>query len=380
MDHRRSDILIIGAGIAGASAAYECAHGASVIVLDMEDQPGAHATGRSAAFFTELYGNATMRGLTSASRAFFEEPPSDFCTETLLSQRGVLYVARDDQIQSLERFYQEVRPTGLVERQDGAFARRTSPLLAPDYVSACVWEPGACEIDVHALLTGYLRGARKLGAKLQLSARVNSLRRGAGVWRVEAGDTVFEADIVINAAGAWAELVGHMAGCSRITLTPKRRTMCTIPLPPGQDDLGRCVVIDVDEQFYFKPESRQILLSPADQRPVEPCDAYAEDMDVAVAVDRFERATGRVVQRVSRSWAGLRTFAPDMTVVIGFDPDVESFFWLAGQGGYGIQTAPAAAHCAAALVAGGELPAEIRRRGVTADAISPARFVARAGQ
>ncbi len=377
MDPRRTDILIIGTGIAGASAAYECAREASVIALDMEGQPGVHATGRSAALFTELYGNAAMRGLTVASRAFFEAPPSDFCTEALLSQRGVLYVARDDQIQSLERFYHEVRPTGLVERQDGAFARRTSPLLAPDYVSDCVWEPDACEIDVHALLAGYLRGARKLGAQLQLRARVSNMRRKAGVWQVETADTTYEAEIVINAAGAWADSIGEMAGCSRFSLIPKRRTVCTIPSPLGAVDVGRSVVIDVDEQFYFKPESGQILLSPADETPSAPCDACAEDMDVAVAVDRFERATGQIVQRVNRRWAGLRTFSPDRTIVIGFDPEVEGFFWLVGQGGYGIQTAPAAARSAAALVAGRGLPADIRRRGVAADAISPARFVAR---
>jgi D-arginine dehydrogenase len=370
----QADFLIIGAGIAGASLAYELSADASVIVLEMEDQPGFHATGRSAAFFTELYGNSVMRGLTSASRAFFEAPPEDLFEAKLLRPRGTLYVAREDQMPSLDAFFGEVGAGGLVERCDGEFARGHSSLLASDYVAGCLWEPGSREIDVHALLHGYIKGMRRHGGRLRLGARVESLRHDRGVWRVEAGGSTYEANVVINAAGAWAEEVGRMAVATPLTLTPKRRTVCMLPKPEGVAEVSGAVVMDIDEQFYFKPDAGQILLSPADESPIAPCDVYPEELDIAMAVDRFERASGLSVQRVSHSWAGLRTFAADRTVVMGFDDACEGFFWLAGQGGYGIQTAPAAARSAAALALGRTLPEDIQRFDVKADAMSPGRF------
>jgi D-arginine dehydrogenase len=371
----RVDFLVIGAGIAGASAAYELAAEASVIVLEMEDQPGFHATGRSAAFFTELYGNSVMRGLTSASRAFYETPPPDLFNEALLSPRGALYVARTDQIAALDAFFEEVRASGLVERGDGAFARARSSLLAPDYTAACLWEESAREIDAHALLHGYLKGARRRGATLRLSAKVHAMRRDGDVWRVEVGDETYEARTIVNAGGAWAANIGQLAAASPVPLTPKRRTACVLPKPEGASEISGAVVIDIDEEFYFKPDAGQVLLSPADETPTEACDAYPEDIDIAIAVDRFERATGLTVSRMGRSWAGLRTFTPDKTIVLGFDSKQPGFFWLAGQGGYGIQTAPAAARSAAALALGRSLPVEIQQFGVSADAMSPSRFV-----
>ncbi len=371
----RADFLIIGAGIAGASMAYELSAEGSVIVVEMEDQPGFHATGRSAAFFTELYGNAVMRGLTSASRAFLETPSAELFEGPLLSPRGLLYVAREDQRAALDAFYDEVRDSGLVGRCDGAFAHAHAPLLAPDYAALCVWEPGAREIDAAALLLGYLKGARRRRVEFVFRAQVDALSPAGDVWRVDAGGRSFEAKHVVNAAGAWAENIGRMAGAAPIALTPKRRTVCMLPKPDGLDEVEGAVVIDIDEEFYFKPDAGQVLLSPADETPMEPCDAYPDDMDIAVAVDRFERATGLTVKRMGRSWAGLRTFAADKTIVIGFDPIQPGFFWLGGQGGYGIQTAPAAARAAAALALGRALPDDVQRFGVTAKAISPTRFV-----
>lgn len=370
----RADFLIIGAGIAGASVAYELSAEASVIVLEMEDQPGFHATGRSAAFFTELYGNAVMRGLTSASRAFFEAPPADLFEGPLLSPRGMLYVAREDQREALDTLYDQVRASGLVERRDGAFAHARAPLLAPDYAALCLWESSAREIDAAALLSGYIKGARRRGARFVLNARAETLHRDGGMWRVKAGEQTYEAKVVVNAAGAWAETIGRMAGAAPITLTPKRRTVCMLPKPEGIAEIEGAVVIDIDEEFYFKPDAGQILLSPADETPTPPCDAYPEDIDIAIAVDRFERATGISVRRTGRSWAGLRTFAPDKTIVMGFDTIRAGFFWLGGQGGYGIQTAPAVARSAAAVALGRALPDDVECFGVTLEAMSPARF------
>jgi D-arginine dehydrogenase len=374
MDRKRCDILIIGGGIAGVSAAYELAIHGSVILLEAEQHPGFHATGRSAAFFTGLYGNAVMRGLTSASRSFYDFPPGDLFEEPLLASRGVLYIARSDQRATLDGFLAEVGNSGLVEWRNRAFGLEVSPLLSPNYLSECAWEADASEIDVHTLLTGYLGGARRRGAQLITGHRVVSLARKNNRWRARAGDMEFEADVVVNAAGAWVDRIATMADCAPLHFAPLRRSACMLPVPTGAGDIGRAVVIDVDEQFYFKPDAGQILLSPADETLIEPCDVYPDDMDIAIAVDRFERATNRRVRRVTRSWAGLRTFAADRTIVIGFDPGVKGFFWLAGQGGYGIQTAPAAARCAAALVLCRNLPADVMAQGISTADISPARF------
>ena len=368
------DIAIIGAGMAGASAAYELAGEKSVVLLEMEEHPGYHTTGRSAAFYSEIYGGPVIRALSTASRGFFEAPPRGFAEVELLAPSGSLFIAREDQLASLDAMYEELSPSGKIERREAAFALEKVDILNPDRVAACLWEPGAREIEVHELHQGFLRGAKEKGARLLCNAPVRALSRSAGEWRIAAGDAEITAPIVINAAGAWGDRIAEMAGCAPVGLAPMRRSACIIPPPEGEGMVKFPLVIDVDEEFYFKSDAGNILLSLAEETPSEPCDAFAEDMDIAIAVDRFETATRMQVRRVLRTWAGLRTFSKDRSFVMGFDPEAEGFFWLVGQGGYGIQTAPAAGRCAAALALGKSLPADVAALGVREAALSPARF------
>lgn len=368
------DIAIIGGGMAGASAAYELAGEKSVVLLEMEEHPGYHTTGRSAAFYSEIYGGPVIRALSTASRAFFEAPPRGFAEAELLAPSGSLFIAREDQLASLDAMYEELSPSGKIERREAAFALEKVDILNPDRVAACLWEPGAREIEVHELHQGFLKGAKEKGARLLCNAPVRALSRSAGEWRIAAGDAEITASVVINAAGAWGDKVAEMAGCAPIGLAPMRRSACILPPPEGRGAVKFPLVIDVDEEFYFKSDAGNILLSLAEETPSEPCDAFAEDMDIAIAVDRFETATRMQVRRVLRTWAGLRTFSKDRSFVMGFDPETEGFFWLVGQGGYGIQTAPAAGRCAAALALGESLPADVAALGVKEAALSPARF------
>ena len=368
------DIAIIGAGMAGASAAYELAGEKSVVLLEMEEHPGYHTTGRSAAFYSEIYGGPIIRALSTASRAFFEAPPRGFAEVELLAPSGSLFIAREDQLASLDAMYEELSPSGKIERREAAFALEKVGILNPDRVAACLWEPGAREIEVHELHQGFLRGAKEKGARLLCNAPVRALSRSAGAWRIAAGEAEITASVVINAAGAWGDRIAEMAGCAPVGLAPMRRSACILPPPEGEGAVKFPLVIDVDEEFYFKSDAGNILLSLAEETPSEPCDAFAEDMDIAIAVDRFETATRMQVRRVLRTWAGLRTFSKDRSFVMGFDPEAEGFFWLVGQGGYGIQTAPAAGRCAAALALGKSLPADVAALGVKEAALSPARF------
>ncbi len=369
------DFAIIGGGIAGASAAFELAGPRKVLVLEAEAQPGYHATGRSAAFYTKSYGNATIRALTAGGEAFFEDPGVGFAEHPLLSSRGALHIARRDQTRALQELYENVRM--LIDDvfiEDSAFALGKVPQLRADYVDACLWEPDAREIDVHALLNGFIRGMKAKGGRWVNNARVHALDRRPGAWHLVCETGKFQARSVINAAGAWADQIGELAGARAIGLVPKRRSACLFQPPKGVDVTAWPAVIDVDEAFYFKPDAGKVLLSPADETPFPPSDAFADDLDIAIAVERLEAATHLNVDRIDHSWAGLRSFVQDRTLVVGFDPVLEGFFWLAGQGGYGIQTAPAVARCVAALAAGDDIPAELAALGVTAASLSPGRL------
>lgn len=369
-----SDILVIGAGIAGASAAFELAREAHVVLLEQEDQPGYHTTGRSAALFTEAYGNLAIRRLTSAGRAFFESPPEGFAEHRLLSPRGTLFIAREDQLASLERALVETPSTAEVRRLSGDAAIAVNPALDPAYVAAALHEPSAEDIDVHALHTGFLRGLRRRGGRIVNGAGVAALARAGGGWTADTPAGRFAAPLVVNAAGAWADLVAGLAGVRPVGLVPKRRTAFTFDPPEGWDIAGWPATIDIDETFYFKPDAGRVLGSPADETPSAPCDARPEELDIALGVDRIERATRLTVPRLTASWAGLRSFVADKTPVVGFEPEAEGFFWLAGQGGYGIQTAPALARAAAALISAGALPDDLRARGLDEAALGPGRL------
>ena len=380
-----SDILVIGAGMAGASAAYELSGNASVTVLEQESQPGYHTTGRSAALFTETYGSLAIRTLTSAGRSFMKAPPDDFGEHPLLTPRGTLLVAREDQLGALETaFLQSPATAEPVRRIDTAEAVALNPALNPNYVAAAIYEPAAEDIDVHALHNGYLRGLRRHGGRVVTGAGVQALSREGGVWVAQTRAGRFTAPVVVNAAGAWCDVIAGLAGVRPCGLVPKRRTAFTFDAPTfdgpnfdgpdGLDISAAPATIDIDEQFYFKPESGRILGSPADETPSPPCDAQPDELDVALGVDRIEKATILTVRRLLNKWAGLRSFVADKTPVVGFEADADGFFWLAGQGGYGIQTAPALSRVVAALITTGDLPADIKAHGLDKAMLAPARL------
>ena len=335
------DILIIGGGIAGASLGAEIARKARTCIVEAETHCGYHSTGRSAAFWLESYGGPVVAQLSAASHDFLDAPPADFAERSFLRTRGALHVTRGEL-----PVLPPVVETRVVERAELA---AIVPGIRPDWHRA-LWEPGCADIDVAALHAAYLRWFRTQGGQVRTDAR---LVRASfdGEWSLEFEDgATLSAGIVVNAAGAWADSVAKSCGVAPIGITPKRRTMVQLRVArSGLRDLPQ--VIDAGESFYFKGESdRSIWLSPHDEIETDPCDAAAEEIDIATAIDRFERVVDWPIEAVERSWAGLRTFAPDRIPVYGFDPLAPGFFWCAGQGGFGIQTAPAAARLAAALI------------------------------
>ena len=367
------DIVVIGAGIAGASAAFALAEKASVLLLEREDQPGYHTTGRSAAVFAPAYGNLPIRRLTAASRAFYESSAGGLADVPVLHRRGELLLARSDQLDMLDRTETELRlQSEHLERLNADEVIDRLPALRPGYAAAALADDLAMDMDVAAIHQGFLKGFRHRGGRLMVDAGVSGLRRVQAGWEIASRSGSFRAELVVNAAGAWADEVADLAGAARIGLVPKRRTAFIFD-PKATIDPSWPIVIDVDEAFYFKPESGLMLGSPADETPSPPTDAQPEDLDVALAVDRIERATQWQVARVTRRWAGLRSFVADKTPVAGFDPDCSGFFWLAGQGGYGIQTAPALSRLAAALAFGEPLPDDIAETGLATADLSPRR-------
>ncbi len=352
------DFLIIGGGIAGASAGYALAEHGKTIVLEREDQPGYHSTGRSAAQFTELYGNYVIRSLARISKPFLEKPPVGFTDANILSPRGALFIVTEAQRPQMEAFAKfaasESVPVHELSRND---VRDLVPVMRADAFDYGLHEPESTDMDVHALHGGYLRGLRSRGGRVVTNAEVTALMRKGNAWVVETrGDTAYQAPVVVNAAGAWADVVAEIAGVRPVGLVPKRRTAMLFDPPSGQDIEKWPLVIDMDEQWYFKPDAGKLLGSPADETPIEPCDVQPEELDIAIAVDRIETASALKVGRISHRWSGLRTFAKDKTPVVGFAPDAEGFFWLAGQGGYGIETSPAMSAAAAGLIVDGKLP------------------------
>ncbi len=372
---RTCDFLVVGGGIAGASAAYELAAGARVILLEREDRPGYHSSGRSAAQFIETYGNASIRALNRASRPFYEAPPEGFAAQPLLSPRPVLFVAREDQRRALAEHIAEVKPQAVaLEELSGPQAEALVPVLRPGYTAAAVLEPEASDIDVHALHQGYLAAFKRRGGELAVKAEVVGLAREDGTWQVEAGGELYQAAVVVNAAGAWGDQLAALAGAAPVGLVPKRRTAVTFDPPAGVDPAAWPLVADIEEAFYFKPEAGRILASPADETPSPPCDAQPEELDVAIVMDRLEKATILAPRRLAHRWAGLRSFVADNALVIGMDDRIDGFFWLVGQGGYGFQTAPAAARAATGLLLDGALPQDIAAEGVTAAELAPSRL------
>ena len=372
-----ADILVIGGGIAGAGAAYELAAHAKVILLEREAHCGYHATGRSAASFTENYGTATVRRLAMAGRSFFETPPEGFTEHPLVKPRGMITIARADQIDALdEELAHAQRFLPAMRRMDVEEALSLVPVLRADYLAAAIFEPDSRDIDVHGLHQGYLKALKMRGGVIVTDAEVEAIELSGRHWlvRTRAGD--FTGAKLVNAAGAWADDIALKAGAESIGLTPKRRTAFTIDAPAGVAIADWPLVNDVGAAFYFKPDAGQLLVSPADTAPSPPCDAQADEYELALGIDRLERATSIPVRKINRKWAGLRTFASDGNPVVGEDPLIRGFFWLAGQGGYGFKTAPALSRIIAGLILTGALPAEATARGLTAEEMSPGRFSA----
>ncbi len=370
-----TDVIVIGSGIAGASVASHVAETRGVILVEQETRPGYHSTGRSAALFSEVYGNAVIRSLTRASREFFHRPPPDFAASPLPRPRGSLFVATESQLPSLERFAQLPDVEAATRRIEAAEARGLCPVLREGYAAAALLEPGSFDIDVHALHEGYLRQFRRRDGRMLYDSAVRALHHDGRRWIVTAGNETLAAAVLVNAAGAWADEVAALAGVRPIGLAPLRRTAMLVEAPPAVVVNAWPMVLDIDDQFYFKPDAGSLLLSPADETPAVAGDAQPDEWDIAVAVDRIQTATTLAIPSIRRRWAGLRTFAPDRTPVVGFSRDAPGFFWLAGQGGYGMQTSPALSRVAAALILERPLPDDLRRFGISGG-ISPARFEA----
>ncbi len=369
------DFAIIGSGMAGASVAFELARrGKRVAILEREEFVGYHSTGRSAALYSVLYGNPCIQALTAASRAFLERPPEGFASYPLMTPRGCLFTASEAQIDRLEEIEREAARIGTkVERLNAQEVRTAVPILKPGYAAAGLLESGAMDMDVNGLHQGFLRAARANGAQLMLSAGSVRPYLRQGTWVIRYGDEEIQAARIINAAGAWADELAEAVGTTSVGLSPKRRTALLVD-PPSVAREDSPAVIDACENFYFKPDAGLLLLSPADETDTLPCDAQPEEIDVAVCIDRVQQVADLPVRRVTRAWAGLRTFVPDRSPVVGYATDIPSFFWLAGQGGYGIQTAPAMARMAADLALGHDIPADIADLGVSAGMVAPGRL------
>lgn len=364
-----ADVIVIGGGIAGASLAAELAEGARVVLLEREAQPGYHSTGRSAAIYAPCYGPPVIRALTRASGPAFDAGGLDGVP--LTHPRGLMLLARPDQEAALAHAEEEAE--GRLERIDAAEARRLLPILRPGYAAGALFDASTRDIDVDALHQSCLRRLRDAGGQVATKAEVAAITPEGKDWRIDAGGESWSAPVVVNAAGAWADEIAAAAGVRRIGLEPRRRSAAIVAAPEGCDPSGWPMVVDVDESFYIKPEAGSILVSPADATPCAACDAQPEDLDIAIGVDRAEAAFELSVRRIAHKWAGLRSFVADGSPVAGYAPDAPGFFWLAGQGGYGIQTAPALSRAAAALVRGEELPEDIRAEGVTAAQLAPDR-------
>ncbi len=348
----------------------------SVVVLEREAHPGYHATGRSAALFSEIYGNDTVRMLSVASRPFLAAPPAGFSQSPILTPRGAMHVGTSADLDLLDRLYESARRLVPSVRRLGAEeVRARVPVLRVDLTAGGVIEPDAMDIDTNALLQGYLGQFRQAGGQILLNAEVTGMARRGSNWILETQVGRIEAGMVVNAAGAWADEVARIAGARPVGLVPKQRTAFVFRPPSDVDIREWPLVISAREEFYFKPDAGNLLVSPADETPSEPMDAQPEELDVAIAADRLMSATNLEVRHILHRWAGLRTFANDKTPVSGFDPDVEGFLWHAGQGGYGFQTAPAMASVTAALALGKPIPGNLQDLGLSEKMLSPTRFI-----
>ncbi|MFQ6550632.1 NAD(P)/FAD-dependent oxidoreductase [Aestuariibius sp. 2305UL40-4] len=368
------DYAVIGAGIAGASVAFELAQVGTVALIEAESRAGYHSTGRSAALYTPNYGNAVVRAINAGSGPFLLNPPSGFADHPLLTPRGLLTIAGPGQEARLDAIVESAAGEAPVHHLSAKKALALVPLLRPEVVAAAAYEPGVMDIDVDALHQAYLRGFKALDGHLLCNARVRRIARGAGQWGIEVAGSTIQAAIVINAAGAWADQIGAMAGAQPLGLVPKRRSAIVADAPVVIDINSLPAVDMAGSEAYFKPEAGRIMASFGDETPTEPQDAQPEELDIALAADWLQRHTIIDLRRIAHSWAGLRTFVSDDAPVVGFDDALDDFFWLAAQGGYGIMMGPALAQASRSLIQHNRLPDDFERRGVSQGGISPARL------
>jgi D-arginine dehydrogenase len=369
------DVLVVGGGIAGVSIGYELASFHSVCLLEMEPTLAFHTTGRSVATFLESYGGRTIRILTTASRPFMEEPPEGF-DRPLLTPLPLVWAARNGEVDALNHMYDAVREfVPSIEKLTATDVVESTNVMRADWVAAGLREPGASEIDVAAVHSGYVRGLKARGGAVHTSAGVASIERVGDRWLVtDATGSTYDAGIIVNAAGSWCDQIATLAGVAPIGIAPMRRTVFMVSPPTGIDAHDVPLTADANGSFYIKPEGVQILCSPADEVPSEPCDAKPEEIDIARAIDVINEATTLDIRSVRSSWAGLRNFVADRSPVVGFDDVVDGFFWFVGQGGYGIQIAPSLAQAGASLIRFGALPKSLIERGLDAEALGRARL------
>ncbi|RMH84542.1 FAD-binding oxidoreductase [Pseudomonas sp. AOB-7] len=372
---QHADYLIVGAGIAGASTGYFLAGQGKTIVLERERQPGYHSTGRSAALYTVAYGTPQVRALTAASRAFYDAPPPGFAEHPLLSPRGELVVDFSGDAAELQRQFDKARaqvPEARLLDADQACA--LVPVLRRDKVQGALFDPSAADIDTDALHQGYLRGIRQQGGEIHNDREVQAIARDGDAWLVDCGAEQYRAPVLVNAAGAWCDELAGLAGVAPIGLVPKRRAAFTFHGPEGVDCHAWPCVVDLHEAFYFKPDAGQLLGSPANADPVAPHDVQPEELDIAMGIYQIEEHTSLSIRRPAHTWAGLRSFVADGDLVAGYDGQAEGFFWVAAQGGYGIQTSAAMGQASAALIRRQPLPEALTRFGLDEAMLSPARL------
>lgn len=377
------DTVILGAGIAGASLAWRLAQAGEAgrtVLLEREAQPGLHSTGRSAAMFMASYGPAAVRALTRASLGLYSAPPAGFTDVALLAPRGALYVAGPGQGEALAALQAELAPAcpGL-RRLDAAATLALAPCLRPEQVLAALHDADCQDIDVHALHQGFLRGFRQAGGQLRCAtAPQRVVRQGDGAsgrWTLLMDDgRSVTARTVVNAAGAWGDTVAALFGAAPVGLVPRRRSAFTFDAPAGVPTRSWPAVIGVDEGWYFKPDAGRLLGSPANADDTVPHDVQPEELDIALGIHRIEAVTTLSIRRPAATWAGLRSFVADGEPVIGFDDACPGFFWLVGQGGYGIQSAAGASALAASLLRGQPLPGELQREGLDPAALAVQRL------
>ena len=370
------DVIIIGGGMAGSSAAYELSKELKVLVLEQEMQPGYHATGRSAAVYSLFYGSdkPAIFALTKASNDFFETPPAGFAEHALRQNKSCIMIGHQDKQEQLEEYYETVsKQHPALQRVKPELVREMLPVLKDEYCKSVLLDPEISNLDVHALQGGFLKFCKHAGGSVKASMQVDSLSYAGDNWHVQCKDQEFTAPVVVNAAGAWADEIAGLAQVRKIGLQPMRRTAILIDPPEGLNPDSWPMVAEFQEAFYFKPDAGKIMVSPADETPSPPCDAQPDELDIAYTVEHIENATTIEVKKINHSWAGLRSFVKDRSPVIGFDSNSPGFFWLAGQGGYGIQTSPAAGRLAAALIMDRGIPEDIAACGLEDSMIAPNR-------